>query len=234
MKVKLEKMDIINSMEKNMYHKFQYIPSKINTMNVDKLGDTLVVNSGLQSDTFNTAYGGKISKERVNKVREYYLNHKMPMAWWTGPSSGKNQNIKDDMEAAGFIHDELDAGMYCDLSPINFDEYNLPKNLKIIECNNSRHFTDFGNVLASVFNPVDDCVKTFYSKAHSIPSRERDNLMLFVGYINDKPVSTSGIFITDVAGIYDISTHPKERGRGYGSSMFSFCAFSRVITAPLP
>lgn len=56
--IPLESMDIITSMENNMHHKLQYIPSIINTMYVYTIGDTLVVNSVLPSDTFNTAYGG--------------------------------------------------------------------------------------------------------------------------------------------------------------------------------
>lgn len=218
--IRLGNMDIITSMEDNMYHKLQYIPSKINTMHVDKIGDTLVVNSGLPSDTFNTAYGGKISQQRAERVMEYYLSRKMPMVWWIGPSSAHDENIEGDIESAGFVYDEYDVGMYCDLNSTNLGKYAHPDDLKVIQCNNTQDFLDFGDVLASIFNPTDEHVKMFYSKIQDIPQSARKNLVLFVGYVNGRPVSTSGLFVTDVAGIYDVSTRPEERERGYGSAMF--------------
>ncbi|KAF8818619.1 GNAT family N-acetyltransferase [Rickettsia endosymbiont of Cardiosporidium cionae] len=64
-------------------------------------------------------------------------------------------------------------------------------------------------------------MKSFYKKISSIiPDQSRKNLRLFIGYVNDRPISTAGVFITDVAGIYDISTHPEMQNKGYGSAMF--------------
>ncbi|PCJ24185.1 MAG: hypothetical protein COA94_07555 [Rickettsiales bacterium] len=215
-----EAIAIIDSMENNMYHKLRYIPSKINSMSVTKIGETLIVDSALPSDTFNTAYGGHITLEQTKLVMEYYLNRKMPMAWWICSSSDDNKNTKDDMESAGFVHDEFDVGMYCDLSSADLDEYTAPEDLQIIECRSAQEFLDFGNVLSSIFDPTDEYVKIFYSKIQAIPQDAREDLILFVGYANNQPVATSGLFITDVAGIYDVSTKPNEQRKGYGSAMF--------------
>ncbi|MFK7974197.1 MAG: GNAT family N-acetyltransferase [Rickettsiaceae bacterium] len=142
------------------------------------------------------------------------------MAWWIGPSSDNNANLKADMQAASFCHDEFNIGMYCHLRHSRANEYNVPEELTIKRCNEPQDFADFGKVLASVFHPVDEYVKIFYSKVQNIPEAERNNLKLFVGYVHDKPVSTSGVFLTDVAGIYDVSTHPEMQNKGYGSAMF--------------
>lgn len=218
--VKLPQQDIVGSMEKNMYKKLQYIPSKISTMNVYKVDQTLVVDSGLSSDTFNVAYGGSINQELANKIMTSFLNTKTPVAWWTGPSSGDVQKIKLDMQAAGFIHDEVDVGMYCDVQRLCTNQYQLPKELTIKQCKDPKDFADFGDVLASIFNPIDEYVKIFYRQIQNIPKNDLDSLKLLVGYVNNKPVSTAGLFLTDVAGIYDVSTHPSMRNKGYGSAMF--------------
>ena len=63
-------------------------------------------------------------------------------------------------------------------------------------------------------------MKDFYKKVSSIPEQSRQHLRLFIGYIDDKPVSTACVFFTDVAGIFDVSTHPKMQKKGYGSAMF--------------
>ncbi|MDR0773487.1 MAG: GNAT family N-acetyltransferase [Wolbachia pipientis] len=218
--IDLNKQEIIKNMENNIYKKLQYIPSKITTMSIGKIGQTLLVSSGMPSDTFNTAYGGVITSELADNVMKYYLNEKMPMAWWIGPSSAQNSNLEVSMKSAGFVHDELDVGMYCDLQDLSLDEYSLPAELFIKQCVNAKDFADFGDVLASIFDPVDEHVKMFYRKVSNLSKSERVNLKLFIGYVDDKPVSTGGLFLTEVAGIYDISTRPEMQKKGYGSAMF--------------
>lgn len=216
----INKDTIINNMERNMHQKLQYIPSKISTMLINNIEQTLVVDSGMATDTFNTAYGGVVTKTVANDVMQYYLQKKLPMAWWIGPFSAQNEDLENNMQDAGFVHDELDIGMYCDLDKHSLKPYKIPDMLTIKECSRGKNFADFGNVLASIFEPTCEHVKSFYKKISAIPDKSRQHLRLFVGYVNDRPVSTAGVFITDVAGIYDISTHPEMQKKGYGSAMF--------------
>ena len=211
---------IIQNMEQSMHQKLAYIPSKISTMYVNNIEQTLVVDSGMETDTFNIAYGGVVTKAVANSVMQYYLHKKLPMAWWIGPFSNAYEDLENNMLGAGFVHDELDIGMYCDLDQYNLEPYPIPEILTIKECSSDKHFTDFGNVLASIFEPTCEHVKNFYKKISSIPDQSRQNLRLFIGYVNDRPVSTAGVFITQMAGIYDISTHPEMQKKGYGSAMF--------------
>tara|TARA_R110002072_G_scaffold271344_1_gene431322 strand:- start:4201 stop:5010 length:810 start_codon:yes stop_codon:yes gene_type:complete len=213
-----DKTAVICSMENNMLHKLKYIPSKINSMDVTEIGSTLVVDSNLPSDTFNTAFGGLINNQVTLDVMQYYKNNKQPMAWWIGPSS-QVDTTNNHLETAGFIHDEFDVGMVCDITLVE-NQYKKADNLEIKKCVMAQDFKDFGEVLASIFDPVDEQVKIFYQKISLIPAHKRKGLVLFVGYEDNKPVATSGLFLTDVAGIYDISTKPKMQGKGYGSAMF--------------
>lgn len=211
---------LITAIEHNMHAKLQYIPSKIESMNVINCGKTLVVDSGMPSDTFNTAYGGSIDSKTAAEVGAYYRNKQFPMAWWVGPEAESKYDVKTVMEDAGFIHDEHDVGMLCDLKNLELPNYTLPEGLKITQCTKQHHYDDFGIVLSSIFDPVDQYVQQFYKLIGSIPQESRKDLVLFVGYYENKPVSTAAVFMTDVAGIFDVSTMPNQQKRGYGSAMF--------------
>lgn len=215
------KKDVITDlMESNIYLKLQYIPSKLSTMSIKNIDQTLVVDSGMPTDTFNTACGGIVTQKVANDVMQYYLKKKLPVAWWTGPFSAQNKDLEKHMQAAGFVKDELDIGMYCDLNKNNLKPYKIPDKLNIKECFNETDFSDFGKVLASIFEPRCEHVEIFYEKVSMIPIQERENLKLFVGYVDDEPVATAGIFFSNVAGIYDVSTRPDMQRKGYGSAMF--------------
>ena len=124
------------------------------------------------------------------------------------------------MQAAGFVNDELDIGMYCDFAKNGLQQYQIPDKLVIKECLNHKDFSDFGRVRASVFEPRCKHVENFYEKVSTIPSQDRENLKLFVGYIDDEPIASACVFFSDVAGIYDVSTRPDMQKKGYGSAIF--------------
>ena len=94
--------------------------------------------------------------------------------------------------------------------------------LKIYECTTPLHFKDFGEVLGSIFAPYpeENQVNKYYTLIDQVPAEKRSNLKLFIGYFKGKAVSTSGLFLTDCAGIFDISTRPEERKKGYGTALF--------------
>lgn len=209
---------IINRMENNIREKLAYIPSKNPTMHVTEINKTLVVDSALPSHTFNTAFGGCIDKPTAKKVFNYYQGKNYPMAWWVGPGS-QTQYTDENLKAAGFTHDEFDIGMVANL--LSLPTYKYPTQLEIKQCHTKEDFNDFGEVMSSIFSPEPEAtqIKRYYQQLHLVPAQERSNLILFVGYVGEKAVSTAGLFLTDCAGIFDISTHPEERENGYGTAM---------------
>ncbi|KTD35191.1 GNAT family N-acetyltransferase [Legionella israelensis] len=206
-------------MENNMREKLAYIPARHPKMDVIEIGSTLVVNSALPSDTFNTAFGGQIDGSTAKRVFDYYREKNFPMAWWVGPSS-QTEYTDETLQAAGFNHDEYDVGMVANL--LSLPEYSYPGQLEIKQCETDADFNDFGEVLSSIFAPYPEeaQVKRYYQQLHLVPAQDRPDLKLFVGYINGKAVSTAGLFLTDCAGIFDISTRPEERQKGYGTALF--------------
>lgn len=212
----VEDKESLMEMENNMREKFKYVASKLDTMRTENIKGISVVNTTLSSDTFNTAFGGHIEDHIAQEIFLYYKKTNQPMAWWIGPSSASEYTQKC-LEKAGFVLNELDVGMVC--HPIEDINYQFPEKLIIRQCTTLKDYNDFGEVLASIFNPPDEQVKVFYNKMATLSSEETKDMILFVGYEENRPVATSCLFITNVAGIYDIATRPEKRNLGYGSAM---------------
>lgn len=212
--------DVIEKMEENLKLKLKFIPSKLSEMSHHMYENTLVVDSKLPSDTFNVAYGGDITEDLVHDVKEHFNREKLPMAWWIKEKPLNSPFEEKLLRKAGFVHDELDVGMSLDMNQFTDQEYEKPVSLTIKECKLYQDFVDFGKVLASVFTPKDPHVEEFYKRSGEVPKEQMEKVRLFVGYVDDTPTATAGLFLTDVAGIYDISTIPEMQKRGYGTAMF--------------
>lgn len=209
---------VIAEMENNMREKLKYVASKMSSMCVENIKGVSVVDTTLPSDTFNTAFGGQIRDDVTQEIFSYYKKNNRPMAWWVGPNSVSDFTDKC-LGNAGFTHDELDIGMVCDLTQL-IDDCQPPEKLTIHQCTTPEDYADFGEVLASIFDPPDEQVKVFYNKMAKLHSDSIKDMILFIGYEGNHPVATSCLFLTDVAGIYDIATRPEKRNLGYGSAMF--------------
>ncbi len=217
----INKDAVIYTIEQNLNQKLQYLPSSINNMFVDNIGQTKVIDSGMPTDIFNTAYGGIVTQKVANDVMQYYMQRKVPMAWWIGPYSSKNNGLEIYMKNAGFILDRKVNGMYLNLVINELKPYKVPKLLTIKLCETVEDFEDFGKMMASTImvDPVQEHIKSFYNKVAKIPIQNRKKMKFFVGYINDKPVATAGVFFFDVAGIYNVSTVNDMQRKGYGTAM---------------
>lgn len=224
MRISANQMDdhilLLREMENNMRAKLRFIPTIHPDMNVTEFNSTLIVDSGLPSDTFNTAFGGTIDEETAQHVFNFYTNKHHPCAWWVGPSSDSEMTTSN-LKNAGFEHDECDVGMVANLTLLK-DLKRSPDGLHIKKCETKADFEDFGDVLASVFSPYpeEEQVRKYYQNMTKAPIAQQTNLQLFLGYLNGKAVSTAGLFLTNCAGIFDISTRPEHRCKGLGTALF--------------
>ena len=215
----MKKDTIQNHMESNIHDKLQYLPKKIDTMECTTIGNTSVTNCNMPTDTFNTVFSYEINEEEVKEVINYFQSKQLPMAWWLGPSAQKNSNATARMKNAGMVHDEVDIGMYCAVKDTKLDSMSVNPALEVKLCEYSEHFIDFGEVLSTIFDPVDEYVQRYY-KIVSTLSTDMEKQKLFVGYVDGVAVTTGCVYLNEVAGIYDISTRPDQQKKGYGSTMF--------------
>lgn len=210
--------DILQSLETNIREKLRYFALKFNMMETHDIGGVSVVDTGIPSNTLNTAYGGEISKSTAEEVYDYYHENDQPMSLWVGPNS-TSEDDKCELEETGFQCEDHEIGMACNLQNIPVG-YTKPPELVIRQCFNSRQFKDFGKVLASVTDLEDDQVDLFYELVANLKPEDREEIIFFVGYVKKVPVATSCLFLTNVAGVYDLATKPNERNKGYGTALF--------------
>lgn len=60
----------------------------------------------------------------------------------------------------------------------------------------------------------------FYTRAEKHILNSESSLKLFIGYLNDKPVSTSALFVDEnVAGVWEVTTLEKFRQKGIATDM---------------
>ncbi|GMA61373.1 GNAT family N-acetyltransferase [Alicyclobacillus fastidiosus] len=95
-----------------------------------------------------------------------------------------------------------------------------PEGLEVRRVNSIERLHDFAFVVSSVFDPPDPVVRLFYENVSSVVLTEHCPMRLFVAYFDEKPVSTSALFMdVEMAGIYSVATLQTFRRRGFGTSV---------------
>jgi ribosomal protein S18 acetylase RimI-like enzyme len=179
------------------------------------------VDSGLSTDRFNTAFGGRVTDYSAQAVKHYWDAAACPMAWWLGSSSLTDQH-QHVLESYGFTLDLRMTGMSCQLGDRVCQDIDLSSGFSVKRCNSVVDYHDFGAVLSSIFDPEDQAVKRFY---HDVAQSSQDvcsQMVYYVGYHEGIAVSSGALFFTDVAGIYDVATRPEFRRRGFGSAIYRY------------
>jgi ribosomal protein S18 acetylase RimI-like enzyme len=203
---------------KNIYFPSRFVPE----MKVEQTESYVFINSGYKTDTFNLVISKKFDSEdgrhTIAKVCEEFNAARLPAAWWTCEEV-RDAYVSSTLEEQGFIEDEVDMGMVANLDDLPQD-IQYPPNLKFRMANSFEEINEFGNIIASLFEPPDDFVLPFYQRVGELDNLENRPLRLFLGYVDNKPVCTSSIFLLrQTASLFDISTLQEYRNRGYGSAI---------------
>lgn len=215
---------IARIMTNNIMGKFSFLAEQLPGMSVRHLNGIQYIDSGKQSDTFNTVFGTPSSHQDIQEITRYYRQNNRPAAWWFADLPAEYHKT---LQEAGWVHEENDTGMYLSLTEgLAATESVSAEVLSRIEyCDNLTRFRDFGQVLSAIFEPGNlpeaENIRTIYQLAGEHSAALPDNLIQLVGYHDNQPVSTATVYLQDkVAGIFDIATPESWRRRGFGSAMF--------------
>lgn len=208
----------------NMQEKFGCIAQLIPEGKLMKEGNMQLVDCGRNSDTFNTVFGVPSSEEEIRKVTEYYLENKLSAAWWFKVSQ-LTEFLKKSLLSMGWKCEEKEVGMSYDMPEI-VPVYKNPK-LRIVQCKTPKDFEEFGVILSSVFeegNPIEaENVRQVYKLLSIEETRNLDKMIFLLAYEGDVAVSTMTLYFShNLVGLFDLSTLPEKRKRGYGSEMFNY------------
>ncbi|WP_246257349.1 GNAT family N-acetyltransferase [Bartonella gabonensis] len=180
------------------------------------------LNSTFASDTFNIISAKNLQEtipvDQAKFIIDSFNAQKLPLAWWVGPHSSRFK-VYEVLLSVGLEHVETEVGMAALAQDIDSHITSQPDNFKIKEVESLQDFRDYGNVMASVFEPFDKEAVIFYKTIGHCYKKD-PNVDLFVGYINNNPVAICFCIKADeIGGVYDIATNPDFQKKEIGTFM---------------
>ena len=188
---------------------------------VERRDDSLAVRTSLGLPFFNGVPFARLTnadaERRVRETLASFREHEVPFRWWVMPSSAP-ADLPAILMANGFRHVYDAPGMVIEL-----DSLPRPKEIadfavaRIEDEDALRFWTD---VFAEGFHrPPDEAQKwnTAFTRLGLGPTSAWRHL---VGFLGGFAVAIASVCIgSKVAGVYDVATLPRARGRGIGSAI---------------
>lgn len=187
-----------------------------------RISERLVIaDSGLACDTFNficrARLDGGAAAEAADAIA-YFRERRRPFSWWVGPAD-RPRDLGRILEDLGLERSEAELAMALPLGA-------LPAALPAVTGLEVRRVTTpadlgaFARLSAANWTPPDGNVVAFYRLAAPALLDAGSPQLLYLGSLDGEPVATAEATVAEgVAGLYNISTRPRCRGRGIGSYM---------------
>jgi ribosomal protein S18 acetylase RimI-like enzyme len=164
-----------------------------------------IVRTAIPSDRADQVIAETLARFRARGV---------PMLWLVTPSS-EPSDLAQRLEAHGLMCAERAPGMALELGALYEPS---PATDRIVRLASSEsELDDFMDVFAKGFDLPQAAVAGF---GLIFRGRDRDRFRHYVAYERDRAIAVASLFRDQgVAGIYNVTTLPEARGRGYGSAV---------------
>ena len=140
---------------------------------------------------------------------------RVPMRWWLGPGT-KPADTGKRLELRGFSHVQL-TGMAIRLA--SFQAPSIEPILHVERVRDARQLQAWCTVLATGFS-VPQMAADAFGRAFATIGLDSPYWHLYLAYLDGAPVAASSMYLgANVAGIYNVATLPKARGKGAGSAV---------------
>jgi ribosomal protein S18 acetylase RimI-like enzyme len=183
--------------------------------------DLLWFKSDVPAPSFNTNLRARLSPENVDLIiarqQAAYAERNLPLLWWTNPSSTPPE-IGRHLISAGFVHHGELAGMAMDLNELVDEAY--PDDLVIEPAVGTIAQQNFAQTLCQAFDTPQALVEPMIEQSLAMDYGPGGPLVNYIGFLDGQPVTTASLYLeSGVAGIYNVSTLPAYRGRGFGTAV---------------
>lgn len=209
-------------MEENLHLHAAWVQQQAPGMCAVDLGGVLVVDSGLDTDTFNKICRARLREDNADRAIEAALDHfraaRRRYAWWLGPLS-RPRDLAARLEARGHHRAESELGMAAECSRLPARD-ETPPGLEIRRVRTLEELRDFAAVNASNCDPPGADVTRFFELAAPLLPHDDCPMRLFTGYFEGAAAATSECFLGGgVAGVHMVSTRREFQRRGIGMAM---------------
>lgn len=188
-------------------------------INIDKVGECLVSNTGASNPILNCVYNFNGNDTRIEldtkQILDEFNMRGLPHCWWTETASEPPRLKEILRDHHKKLYGEF-LGMAIDVSKIKRGP-DAP-DLKISRVSTESDFTAWGKIIAEGYE-FNDSDTDFYTSLFARTGADGPFYHL-VGNRNGKVVSTGTVLCTEHgAYIYNIATHNTEQRKGYGSTI---------------
>lgn len=168
---------------------------------------------------FNSVLRARLQSDKIDEAIDAllarYTAKKVPMMWWTGPST-QPPDLETNLLERGF-HFFANPGMAADLASLA-EGYPLPMDLQIKRVENEKELETWSRVVVEVFEMPDFVADAFFDLFLNLGFDSP--FVNYIGLIDKEIVATSSVFLGGgVAGIYNVATLENARRRGIGAAM---------------
>ena len=204
---------------------FSYLARQFPGAVIRETPELLVVDSGLDNDTFNAVVEAQLATGNVAELARQAVASfdGRAFSWWLGPEDSPSE-LPEILGGLGLVRAEEELGMELSFS----DESTRPDAdepvetpLRILRATNEKSTLDYSFVVAANWTPPDADVLTFYCETWRAAVAPMSPVRLYVGYLGDKPVSAAELTVAPdgTAGVYGVATVEWARRRGFGTAM---------------
>lgn len=214
--------EIASAVHENLYALFRSMQAISNSAlaETDNLGLHFApLSNPMFMGAWKTRFSSDNVEEQIDEVLLWFKQHNAPSFFWWTDNQTQPVNLVEYLMKRGFDGNvEGDPGMAVNLHEIN-ENLEMPKNLSVVPVKDKKGLTDWSNVFAEAYESP---VAAGQAWVDATLSTSSGNIpwQLFVGYIDQQPVSISILFNgAGVSGIYGVGTIPTQRNKGIGAAM---------------
>ncbi|HZZ90728.1 MAG TPA: GNAT family N-acetyltransferase [Caulobacteraceae bacterium] len=179
----------------------------------------LVVDSGLDCDTFNVVVSDEAaaapSRREASAAVDGFGGR--AFSWWVGPEAP--QELATRLVETGLAPSRPEPAMSLDLAQAPGGT--APDALHIARVSTSSELAAYARLLAGLWSPPDANVVRFYETAMPAALSPAAPLVLLLGMAGGEAVATAEVTLgaDGVAGLYNVATVAERRRLGFGAAM---------------
>jgi ribosomal protein S18 acetylase RimI-like enzyme len=172
---------------------------------------------------FNHVYFTRLPQEedvdaRIEELTQHFASRQLPLMWSVGPFSSPSA-LRSHLESHGLRGVEESPGMALDLKALN-EDIAFPSELSIEQVRDAKILSEFVEVMRVGFEMPEFTVDGLFEVFGAVGLTDKSPWRNYVGRLDGEVVTTASLaLVVGVAGIYNVTTLPETRRRGFGTAM---------------